>query len=170
MLRMSRLSIKLVTWSNLHCYPIFKVHDTKFIMYFVSIGWLMYIYNVCMYVYICIYIYIYIWEGWLIGMWPISVVGGRPRQGSHYHRSLLCWSSETAMGENLSDLVWEADKRRTLPPGQCTGIDLVWEADKRRTLPPGQCTGIDLVWEADKRRTLPPGQCTGTHIHSGHGC
>ena len=42
MLRISRLSIKLVTWSNLHCYPIFKVHDTKFIMYFVSIGWLIY--------------------------------------------------------------------------------------------------------------------------------
>ena len=42
MLRMSRLSIKLVTWSNLHCYQFFKVHDTKFIMYFVSIGWLTY--------------------------------------------------------------------------------------------------------------------------------
>ena len=42
MLRMSRLSIKLVTWSNLHSYQLFKVCDTKFITYFVSIGWLIY--------------------------------------------------------------------------------------------------------------------------------
>ena len=55
MLRMSRLSIKLVTWSNLQSYLIFKVHDTKFIMYFVSIGWLIYYminYNISIFVFV----------------------------------------------------------------------------------------------------------------------
>ena len=52
------LSIKLVTWSNLHCYPIFKVHDTKFIMYFVSIGWLIY-YMINIYIYIYNFFFVF---------------------------------------------------------------------------------------------------------------
>ena len=50
-----------------------------------------------------------------------SADGGLPRQGSRYHRSLLCWSPETATEENQADSAWIADKRSALPPGQCTG-------------------------------------------------
>ena len=50
-----------------------------------------------------------------------SAVG---RQGSHYHRSLLCWFSETATEENQADSAWIADKRGALPLGQCTGTQV----------------------------------------------
>ena len=44
-------------------------------------------------------------------LWCRSVVGGLPRQVSHYNRSLLCWSSETT---DQVDSARKADKRSVL--------------------------------------------------------
>ena len=52
--------------------------------------------------------------------WWWSAVGGLPRQGSHYHRSLLCWSSETLWGKNQPDSAWKSEVRSVLPQGQCS--------------------------------------------------
>ena len=72
--------------------------------------------------------------------------GGQSKQGSHYHLSLLCWSSETATGENQADSTWKANKRSDLPPGQCACVRSKFHS--HRIFTPG--------WEFLNRNFTPP--------------
>lgn len=47
-----------------------------------------------------------------------STSGGLPGKGAHYYKGLLCWSVDSAMGENQKGLAREAEKRIVLPPGK----------------------------------------------------